>query len=711
MFCYNMSMKIIQGTRLCAMMLLFCGQAFAEGDGCLHTAREVNEFLERGHGRTNFVLSAQLLNDPTEVAIFVQDETGRTIIANQKEVRGFRRGDMLTIRGFASVNANGETWTQPVEATASGNAPVPEPCDIGLSELNAPENAYLKVRVSGKVFSIAADEFDSSCVVVMLCDDKAVAPVILSRQVYDRYGILPDATIRLTGRYWRSLSGIRKYTGPGIVHDDQTPIETLEPPPDDPFTAPRLERRFYHSPEEISRMGPRTISGRVLAVWNGGNLMVRSAGDRIVNITMMDGIPAPGLGETGVFVGYPYTDLIRINLMRARFRREAVSEDPEDTPEPISAAKLFADNFLTTNGLWQITYHGRLVRLRGTIQSLPMEQSPEQRLYLDSGAHQVPVDISSCRGIAEQLSVGSEIEATGRCLLETESWRADNIFPHVRGFVLVARSADDIRVTKQPPWWTPRRLMMVIGLALAGLVGALIWVSALHRLAERRGQALYRSRQAQNAERHTREIAELRMQDRTRLAVELHDTISQNITGATMQIGTAAQFVKTDAELAIRHINIATRTLDSCREELRNCIWDLRSNTLDEKDLNEAIRRTVQRLVGNARLHIRFNIARDRLSDNTVHALMNIVRELATNAVRHGKATDIRIAGALDGAVLFCSVTDNGCGFDPDDHPGLSEGHFGLQGIEERIDELDGKLSIESRRGEGSRVSFSIRAE
>ena len=168
------------------MMLLFCGQAFAEGDGCLHTAREVNEFLERGHGRTNFVLSAQLLNDPTEVAIFVQDETGRTIIANQKEVRGFRKGDMLTIRGFASVNANGETWTQPVEATASWNAPVPEPCDIGLSELNGPENAYLQVRVSGKVFSISADEFDSSCVVVMLCDDTAVAPVILSRQVYAR---------------------------------------------------------------------------------------------------------------------------------------------------------------------------------------------------------------------------------------------------------------------------------------------------------------------------------------------------------------------------------------------------------------------------------------------------------------------------------------------------------------------------------------------
>jgi len=704
-------MKTMRGKWLLALLLLPCGLASAAQDGCLHTAREVNEFLERGSGRTNFVLSAQLINEPTEAAVFVQDRTGRTIIANQKEIRGFRKGDLLSIRGYASVNSNGETWTQPEEVTSSGNAPVPEPSEIGLSELNDPENAYMHVRVSGKVFSITADEFDNTCVVVTLCDGNAMAPVILSRKAYERSSVQPDATIRLTGRYWRSLSGIRKYTGPGIAHDDPTPIEVLSPPPEDPFAAPALERRFYRTPEEIARMGPRTISGRVLATWGGGNLMVRATGDRIVNVTMMDGLPLPALGETGVFVGYPYTDLIRINLMRARFRHEAMPEAPEDEPESISAKKLIAGNLLTTNGLWQVTYHGRLLRLRGTVQSLPAEQSPEQRLYLASGAHQVPVDISSCREIARELSVDSEIEATGRCLLETESWRADNIFPHVRGFVLVTRSAADIRITRRPPWWTPGRLMLVIGLFFAGLVGALIWVSALHRLAERRGQALYRSRQAQIAERHTREIAELRMQDRTRLAVELHDTISQNITGATMQIGTATQFVKTDADLAIRHIDIATRTLDSCREELRNCIWDLRSNTLDEKDLNEAIRRTVLRLVGNARLHIRFNIARDRLSDNTVHALMNIVRELATNAVRHGGATLIRIAGALDNGVLFCSVTDNGCGFDPENHPGLAEGHFGLQGIEERIDELNGELSIRSRSGKGSRVFFRIQAE
>ena len=266
-------------------------------------------------------------------------------------------------------------------------------------------------------------------------------------------------------------------------------------------------------------------------------------------------------------------------------------------------------------------------------------------------------------------------------------------------------------MTKRPSWWTPKRLARVVGLSLAGLVVALAWIVALLRLAERRGRALYRSRQTEDAERHAREIAELRMRDRTRLAVELHDTISQNLTGATMQIGTAAQFVGTDAARAVRHIDIATRTLDACREELRNCIWDLRSNTLDEKDLAAAVRRTVQRLVGDARLDIRFDAPREKISDNAVHALLNIVRELAANAVRHGGASVVRVSGSLEDGMLSCAVEDDGFGFDPDDRPGLAEGHFGLQGVEERVDELGGELSIRSRKGEGTRVSFRIRAE
>ena len=87
---------------------------------------------------------------------------------------------------------------------------------------------------------------------------------------------------------------------------------------------------------------------------------------------------------------------------------------------------------------------------------------------------------------------------------------------------------------------------------------------------------------------------------------------------------------------------------------------------------------------------------------------MRIVRELVLNAIRHGQATSVSIAGCIDGNHLRFSVRDNGTGFDPSTAPGLSSGHFGLQGIRERIQDLDGTMNIESVHGEGSKVSISI---
>lgn len=683
---------------LLSFLLLPQCLAAVPSDGLLHTAREVNDFLEHGQGKTNFILSVQAIDDPQEKCFFVQDKTGRLAIGNAKVTEGVRKGDLLGIRGRVSVNPNGETWCEPEAISRLGNSPAPAPVDIRLSELAKPENAYLPVRVTGTVFSITPDEFDEAYVIVMLCDGDAMLPVILTRKSYDKSGLLPDATVRLAGHYWRSLSGIRKYTGPCVIHDPRTSPEILSPPPDNPFAAPPLERRFYRTPDEIARLGPRTASGRVVAVWGNGHLMVRESNGRIVNVTMMDGLEAPRLDETGVFVGYPYSDLMRINLTRARFRTKALPNAPAEHPVDVTVQKLIADKWRTEESGFAMTYHGKLLRLHGTVRSLPSEQSPVQRLYLDSGAHKVPVDISSCPEVTKRVPIGSEVEVTGRCLLETESWRTDNIFPHIRGFAVITRSADDIRVTKYPPWWTPARLMTAGGLFLAALLGAFAWIFA-------------QARRARDEERRTREIAELRMQDRTRLAVELHDTISQNLTGATMQMGTTAQLVETDRAKALRHIDIATRTLDSCREELRNCIWDLRNNALDVPDFNEAIRMTLQRLTGGVNLQIRFNIPREKLSDNTVHALMRIVRELATNAVRHGAAKTVRIAGALEDGILRFSVTDDGRGFDPENRPGLAEGHFGLQGIEERVDELGGGMEITSNPGKGTKVAIWIRSE
>ena len=105
---------------------------------------------------------------------------------------------------------------------------------------------------------------------------------------------------------------------------------------------------------------------------------------------------------------------------------------------------------------------------------------------------------------------------------------------------------------------------------------------------------------------------------------------------------------------------------------------------------------------------MRFNIPRETFSDNTAHAILKIVRELASNAIRHGKATSVRIAGTVDDDKVLFSVKDNGCGFDPDLAPGIGEGHFGLQGIEERLERLNGAMSSESTPGAGAKVTVTI---
>ena len=268
--------------------------------------------------------------------------------------------------------------------------------------------------------------------------------------------------------------------------------------------------------------------------------------------------------------------------------------------------------------------------------------------------------------------------------------------------MVVVRKPEDITILSNPPWWTTGRLLAVIGGLLAALTGIFAWNRSLNRLAERRGREL-------TAETIARATADLKVGERTRLAIELHDSLSQNLTGASLEVAAATTLAPKGADSILQHLNIAAKTLKSCRDELRNCIWDLRSDALEQTDMNEAIRRALSPHVNGVNLTVRFNVPRDRLSDNTAHALLRIIRELVQNAVRHSQATHIRIAGKLDDEQLLFSVSDDGCGFDPDSVQGVHQGHFGLQGIRERVDLFGGKMSIESSIGYGTKISIMLK--
>ena len=274
----------------------------------------------------------------------------------------------------------------------------------------------------------------------------------------------------------------------------------------------------------------------------------------------------------------------------------------------------------------------------------------------------------------------------------------------MEGFSIVLHTPDDLGVLASLPWWTPGRLAAVIGSLFAVLCVVLLWNRSLRALAERRGKALA-------SEELERLASDLKTVERTRLSVELHDSLAQNLSGVSMELDTAINGDETIPPVAARHLSRASKTLDSCRVELRNCIWDLRSHALDETDMNKAIRLALGPTIGDTNLLVRFNVPRTRLTDNTARTILNIVRELASNAVRHGHAAEVRVAGSLEGKTMRLSVQDDGCGFDPARRPGVADGHFGLQGIQDRVANFDGEMDIYSRPGAGAKVVVTFLAD
>ena len=497
-------------------------------------------------------------------------------------------------------------------------------------------------------------------------------------------------------------AGHRQMIGYHVKIDGIGNLRLVQSPPDDPFNVPRIGDIALSIPE-FARQGRLRAVGRVIAVWNSNNLLLKTKESKIVRVEIADGV-LPRYGDAVEALGFPETDLYRINLMRTRWRP---AQDPYDAETDlrqdavdVTAAELMVDRDRHTR--FATKFHGQAIRLRGIVRSLPPAKNGNGRFYLADGDILVPVDVSSCVKALDGVEVDCTISVTGTCVMESGNWHPNSEFPHIEGFFVVVRKPDDIRILSRPPWWTPGRLVAVIGTLLAALFGIFVWNRMLNRRAEQRGKELA-------AEQVAHVTSDLKVYERTRLAVELHDSLSQNLTGVSLAIRAANRLADTDPDGMRRSLGLAAKSLDSCRDELRNCLWDLRNQTLEESSMDEAIRLTLAPHIGNAKLAIRFNVPRDRLSDNTTHAILRIIRELVTNAVRHGGATEIKVAGAIEDNRLMFSVADNGCGFDPECCPSTKDGHFGLQGIQDRVDALEGDFTLASTTGNGTKATISIK--
>ena len=211
----------------------------------------------------------------------------------------------------------------------------------------------------------------------------------------------------------------------------------------------------------------------------------------------------------------------------------------------------------------------------------------------------------------------------------------------------------------------------------------------------------------------SRDVAVL--EERNRMAREIHDTLAQGFTGIVLQLEAAEGTLDQDREPdAVReHLTSAKDLARGSLQEARRSVWNLLPRALEEHSLDDALREEVQRVGAESGERASFSISGQRreLPADVQAALLRICQESLTNVVKHVHATDVQVELAFEPASVLLRVRDNGRGFDVEQakaRPRGRGGGFGLSGMEQRTRLLRGSLTLMRDDGGGTLVEASI---
>jgi len=198
------------------------------------------------------------------------------------------------------------------------------------------------------------------------------------------------------------------------------------------------------------------------------------------------------------------------------------------------------------------------------------------------------------------------------------------------------------------------------------------------------------------------------LSERNRLALELHDAVSQKLFSLVLTAEAAATLVGRDSAAAGEQLGKLKALAQQALEELRALIFELRPPDLERDGLCGALRKHLdvlaQRRSGAITLDAEAEIAGDPERDGEI---LRIAQEALHNALRHADADRVAVRLYTDNGELLLEVEDDGVGFDPS-APELRSKHLGLTSMEERARRLRGRLEIDSRPGKGTTVRLAV---
>jgi signal transduction histidine kinase len=307
------------------------------------------------------------------------------------------------------------------------------------------------------------------------------------------------------------------------------------------------------------------------------------------------------------------------------------------------------------------------------------EQGPGNTLILDldEGSQSFRAILNPGRSgyLFNNLKLDSRLRLRGICVVDP------SFTSNLTSFVVLLPSNEDLNVITGPPWWSTGHVIAII---VASLLLALIAVSLYHRVEHWRLRAI--------------------LQERERLAHEMHDTLAQSFAGIGFQLQAIRNGLNEEGPLQ-QQLELASNLVRHSHEEARRSIATLRSEDMESEDLLSALEQSARRMIegGSVQLVSEREGVQRAIPLRIADTLYRIGQEAVANAVRHAHPSIIKIRLTYREDSVCLQIEDDGAGF----LPGNDLQGFGIRGMRRRAQSISAAFQLSSEPHCGARIQVT----
>jgi signal transduction histidine kinase len=635
---------------------------------------------------------------------FAEDGTGAIYIMRQQQRFDLEPGQIVQVEG---ITEPGLYATEILEqrATVLGAAPLKPPPFVTIAELLTGKFHCQRVCVEGVVRMVDGRWNDGRRLDLQIAtSDGRIEANIFDIPNTRSYDYLLDAKIRLTGVAAGKFNARREFVRPTIEVEGLESLEVESAGPSNPFALPIRAVATLLRYSAIEPDGKRTrVRGAVTYQEPGkalflqdetGGLQVKAQSAEVLSIG--DLVDAAGLPLMGA-----YSPL----LQDAVFRR--VEAGPPPPPRPVSSADALSGRFdaeLVTmraellNSMRRGPEAVLILKADGVIFEAPLRQ-PANEIQDPNSPRTINLPVRPARFSADLPPHGSLLELTGICSISEV--REAGVVLAPRSFQLLLRSPADLTVVHGPPWWTPQRLVWTLSAMGAAILCGIGWVALLRQRVQQQTRIIRR-----------RVHNEAVLQERHRMAREVHDTLVQGFAGISLQLEAVRGKLPPGTEVLDRHLEVAHALARGSLSEARRSIWALHNDALLTAGIAASLAASAKSIAGGAGIETRFEAAGDctHLSAEVENNLLYIGREAILNAVKYASPHQIVIELGCTEKACRLRIRDDGCGFDmskiaPEGM--LGNGGFGMISMRERAQQIGATFTIHSETGAGTEITVA----